>query len=55
MASIIYEVSRNGRKGIGYVKPEGEEPYQPKQVDDMVIKYIPLHSHFTYGHIHDTK
>ena len=55
MASLIYGVSRNGRKGIGYVKPKGEESYQPKQVDDMIIKHTPLHSHFTYGHTHDIK
>ena len=55
MASMIYGVSRNDRKGVGYVKPKGEEPYQPKKVDDMVIKHTPLNSHFTYGHTHDIK
>ena len=54
MASI-YGVSRNGRKGIGYVKPKGEETYQSKKVDDIVIKHTPLDSHFTYGYAHDIK
>ena len=51
MASMIYGVSRNGRKGIGYqgkVSP-------PKKVMDLVIKRTPLKSHFTYGHTHDLK
>ena len=51
MASMIYGVSRNGRKGIGYqgkVSP-------PKKVMDLVIKRTPLKSHFTYGHTHYLK
>ena len=51
MASMIYGVSRNGKKGIGYqgkVSP-------PKKVMDLVIKRIPLKSHFTYGHTNDLK
>ena len=55
IASMIYGVSRNDRKGIGYVKPRGEETSQPKKVDDIVIKHTPLYSHFTYGHAHDIK
>ncbi|XP_058751791.1 uncharacterized protein LOC131624887 [Vicia villosa] len=55
MASMIYGVSENTRKGIGYVKPKGKEPYQRKHVDDMIIKITPLESHFTYGHTHDIK
>ena len=51
MASMIYGVNRNGRKGIGY---KGKVS-QPKKVKDMVIKYTPLYSHFTYGHTHDIK
>ena len=48
---MIYKVSRNRRKGLGYVPPKDEKPYS--EVDDMVIKYTPLKSHFTYGHPHD--
>ena len=51
MASMIYGVSRNDRKGIGYqgkVSP-------PKKVMDLVIKCTPLKSHFTYRHTHDLK
>ena len=55
MASMIYGVSRNGRKGIGYEKPRGKETCQPKKVDDIVIRYTPLYSHFAYGHSHDIK
>ena len=51
MASMIYGVSRNGRKGIGY---KGKESQQ-KKVNDIVIKHTPLYSHFTYGHTHDIK
>ena len=51
MAAMIYGVSRNGRKGIGY---KGKLS-QPKKVKDMVIKHTPIYSHFTYGHIHDIK
>ena len=54
MASMIYGVSRNGRKGIKYVKPKGKET-QPKRVEDIVIKHTPLYSHFTYEHTHDIK
>ena len=32
---------------------QNEKPYS--EVDDMVIKYTPLKSHFTYGHPHDIK
>ena len=51
MDSIIYGVSRNGRKGIGY---QGKvSPH--KKVMDLIIKFTPLKSHFTYGHTHDLK
>ena len=55
MALMIYGACRNGRKGVGYVKPRGKESYQPKKVIDIVIKHRPLYSHFTYGHSHDIK
>ena len=51
MDSMIYGVSRSGRKGIGY---KGKVS-QPNKVKDMVIKHTPLYSHFTCGHIHDIK
>ncbi|CAI8615440.1 unnamed protein product [Vicia faba] len=51
MASMIYGVSRNGRKGIGY---QGKVP-TPKNVMDLTIKHTPLNSHFVYGHTHDIK
>ena len=51
MASMIYGVSRNGRKGIGYL---GKVP-TPKNVMDLTIKHTPLNSHFVYGHTHDIK
>ena len=51
MASMIYGVSRNGRKGIGY---QGKVP-TPKNAMDLVIKRTPLKSHFVYGHTHDIK
>ena len=37
------------------MKPRGEETYQPKKVNDIVIKHTPLYSHFSYGHLHDIK
>ena len=51
MASMIYGVSRNGRKGIGY---QGKVP-TPKNAMDLTIKHTPLNSHFVYGHTHDIK
>ena len=51
MASMIYGVRRNGRKGIGY---QGKVP-TPKNAMDLVIKRTPLDSHFIYGHTHDIK
>ena len=48
---MIYGVSRNGRKGIGY---QGKVP-TPKNVMDLTIKHTPLNSHFVYGHTHDIK
>ena len=51
MDSMIYGVSINGRKGIGYK----DKVSQPKKVKDMVIKRTPLKSHFTYGHTRDLK
>lgn len=55
MASMIYGVSGNNRKGIGYEKPKGKEPYHSKSVDDMIIKVTPLYSQLEYGHTHDIK
>ena len=51
MASMIYGVSRNGRKGIGY---KGKVS-QPKNIKNLVIKSTPLYSHFTSGKTHDIK
>ena len=48
---MIYKVSRHKRKGLGYVPSKDDKPYSG--VDDMVIKYTPLKSHFAYGHPHD--
>lgn len=55
MASSIYKVSRNYRYGMGYKLPSEEHPKRPISVDDMIIKYTPLYSHFIYGHDHDLK
>src|ERR1044072_6205690 len=55
MASMIYGVSRNNRKGLGYKAPRGKEIYKPKSVDEMKITYKPLHKQFEYGHTHDIK
>src|SRR3954469_17858970 len=38
-----------------YKTPKGKEPYIPKLVDDMKLKYKSLHTHFNYGHTHDIK
>ena len=42
MASMIYGVSGNNRRGIGYETPKGKETYKPKPVEEMVITYKPL-------------
>lgn len=55
MASMIYGVSRNNRKAIGYEPPSGKSSEPPKAVDDMIIKYTPLYSNFKFGHSHDIK
>lgn len=55
LASSIYKVSRNYRYGMGYKLPSEEHPKRPISVDDMIIKYTPLYSHFIYGHDHDLK
>lgn len=55
MASMIYGVSRNNRKGIGYEPPSGKFSETPKSVEDMVIKYTPLYSKFKFAHSHDIK
>lgn len=55
LASSIYKVSRNYRYGMGYKLPSEEYPKRPIFVEDMIIKYTPLYSHFTYGHDHDLK
>ena len=52
---MIYEVSKNNRKGLGYETPRGKEVYQPKSADEMIITYKPLHKQFIYGHMHDIK
>ena len=54
MASMIYGVSRNNRKGIGFI-PTSEKREPPVSVDDMVIKYTPLYDKFKFGHSHDIK
>ena len=55
LASSIYKVSRNYRYGIGYKLPSEEYPKHPISVEDVIIKYTPLYSHFIYGHDHDLK
>lgn len=55
LASSIYKVNRNYRYGIGYKLPSEEYPKHPISVDDVIIKYTPLYSHFIYGHDHDLK
>lgn len=51
MASMIYGVSRNGKKGIGYVPPENSMfKSKPKE---MVIKPKVMYSQFTYAYTHD--
>ena len=55
MASMIYGVSRNNRKGIGYEPPFENFSEPPKAVDDMIIKYTPLYTNFKFGHSHDIK
>jgi hypothetical protein len=56
MASMIYGVSGNNRRGIGCETPKGKEAYQaPKSVDEMIITYKPLHKQFEFGHTHDIK
>ena len=55
MASMIYGVSGNDRRGIGYKAPRGKEIYKPKPVEEMVISYKPLHKQFNFGHTHDIK
>ena len=55
MASMIYGVSGNNRRGIGYENPKGKETYKPKHVDEMVITYKPLHKQFSFGRTHDIK
>lgn len=40
---------------MGYELPSEEYPKRPISVDDMIIKYTPLYSHFKYGHSHDLK
>ena len=52
---MIYGVSGNNRRGIGYETPYGKESYHSKSVDDMIIKVTPLYSKFEYGHTHDIK
>ena len=55
MASMIYGVSRNNRKGLGYKAPRGKEIYKPKFVDEIKITYKPLYKQFEFGHTHDIK
>ncbi|XP_058748093.1 uncharacterized protein LOC131620924 [Vicia villosa] len=52
LASMIYGVNGNKRKGIGF---EGEIPYKLEPVNEMIIKYKPLYEKFKYGHSHDIK
>ena len=51
MASMIYGVSKNDIQGVGY---KGKE-FQPKKVNDLVIKHTPLYSPLIYGHTHGIK
>lgn len=54
MASMIYGVSRNGKRGNGSIPPKNSMfKYKSKE---MIIKPKVLYSYFTYGHshIHDT-
>lgn len=55
MATMIYGVSRNKRRGIGYETPSGKDSYKSESVDDMTIKVTPLYPHFEYGYSHDIK
>lgn len=55
LAYIIYSVSRNNRCGVGYEPPFRETCKHPISVDEMIINYTPLYSHFKYGHSHDLK
>lgn len=55
LASSIYKVSRNYRYGMGYILPSEEYPKRPISIDDVIMKYTPLYSHFIYGHDHDLK
>lgn len=51
MVSIIYGVSKNGKRGFGYVPPKHSRvKYNFKQ---NATKPKALDSHFTYGNIHD--
>jgi hypothetical protein len=49
MAFMIYGVSKNGKRGIGYVEPRNPI-IKPKE---NMIKPKILYSHFTYGHNHE--
>lgn len=52
MDSMIYGISRNGKRDIGYTPPMSSN-FKPKP-KEMVIKLKALYSHFTYGYTHDT-
>ena len=55
MASMIYGVSGNNRRGIRYETTKGKETYIPKHVAKMTFTYKPLNKHFKFGHTHDSK
>lgn len=52
MVCLIYGVSRNGRKWLGYESTKYSR-VKPKSTQ-KATKPKALYSHFTYGHIHDT-
>lgn len=51
MDSMIYEVSGNWKRGIGYVKPKNSM-FKPKP-REIVKKPKAMYSHSTYGHTHN--
>lgn len=51
MASLIYGISGNGKRGIDYVKPN-KSMFKPKP-KGIVKNPKALYSHSTYGNIHN--
>ena len=52
MASMIYGVSGNNRRCIGYESSPGSNP---KSFDKLFIKKTPMYSQFKFGHLNDIK